>query len=340
MKLNPFSTKNKYQPFWTALTHVLFWFLLFLPPILLKEGPPNFPSGNTFFFINLLVITLFYFNVYLLIPKVWQKKGIALYLIISIFILSFFVILIKYLFFLAGASVEWKEIIVRVSVLYVINWMVSFSYRIILDNAKKEKELKERETENLKTELSFLRSQVSPHFMFNVLNTIVSLTRQKSDKLESLVVELSNLMRYMLYDSDDEKVNLKTEIEYLISYVDIQKLRFGDKILVEFELPNEIPEISLEPMMLIPLIENAFKHGSIINKPEIKIALQVENGNLKLEISNKYVESSKVSTDKNSGIGLSNLKRRLSLLYPDKHNLSIEKRDQLFIVSLSLNFKK
>jgi two-component system LytT family sensor kinase len=113
---------------------------------------------------------------------------------------------------------------------YVFIIGISFSYRIILDNGRLEKVRKEKENENLKTELSFLRSQVSPHFIFNILNNMVSLARKKSDMLEPSLIELSKLMRYMLYENDDERVSLGREVEYLKSYIALQLLRFGDDV--------------------------------------------------------------------------------------------------------------
>ncbi|HXB40122.1 MAG TPA: histidine kinase [Bacteroidia bacterium] len=263
-----------------------------------------------------------------------------LYILISVFLILIFFICNKFIATLFTPEGTSKEILLRTIIPFIFIWGVSSSYRFILDNSRQEKEKKEKENENLKTELSFLRSQVSPHFMFNVLNSLVALIRQKSDKLEPVVIELSNLMRYMLYESDEETVNLKREIEYLKSYIDIQKVRFGDKINIVFDVPKDVPDKSIEPMLLIPLIENAFKHGAVINKPEIIIAISFAKDQLQLAVKNKYIETIKPTDKNNSGIGLKNLRRRLSLLYPEAHELEISKENDWYSTVLKVNLKK
>jgi two-component system, LytTR family, sensor kinase len=197
-----------------------------------------------------------------------------------------------------------------------------------------------KENENLKTELSFLRSQISPHFMFNVLNSVVALIRQKSDKLESVVIELSNLMRYMLYESDEESVSLKIELEYLKSYIDLQTQRFGDDIKLMINIPNSIPDRNIEPMLLIPLVENAFKHGyDVIQDPQIKIDLEFVDTALVMTVRNKYLATTPLTKGRNAGIGLNNLQRRLNLLYPGNHSLVIQTHDSWFTVKFILKLK-
>jgi len=328
----------------TITIHVIFWALIFILPILIRstygktyEG--DFQAGPVIIY-GLTIVSLFYANAYSLIPHILRKKGAVMYILVSLFSLLLFFICNKSVGILFSANGSLGEVIFRTVVPFFFIWGVSSSYRIILDNTKQEKEIKEREHENLKTELSFLRSQVSPHFMFNVLNSLVALIRQKSDKLEPVVIELSNLMRYMLYESEQETVNLKTEIEYLKSYIDIQMLRFGDKLSITFDVPADIPERSIEPMLIIPLIENAFKHGVVINNPEIIIRILFVGDQLQLSVKNKFVETSKPADKTNSGIGLKNLKRRLSLSYRDTHELEIAKDKNWYNALLTVNLKK
>ncbi len=196
---------------------------------------------------------------------------------------------------------------------------------------------KEKETLNLKTELAFLRSQVSPHFMFNVLNNMVALARKKSDLLEPSLIKLSSLLRYMLYETDEEKVLLDKEVEYLKSYIDLQIQRFGNKIKVEACLQDVNGSYLVEPMLLIPFVENAFKHGTAAyNNGEINIKLTAKDNLLHFRVSNAYTKNIEEIKDKTSGIGLQNVKRRLNLLYDKMHRLIITDENNRHTVDLQL----
>jgi LytS/YehU family sensor histidine kinase len=213
----------------------------------------------------------------------------------------------------------------------------STTYRMVQDRMAAEQLLKEKENENLKTELSFLRSQVSPHFMFNVLNNMVSLARKKSDLLEPSLIKLSSLMRYMLYETDEQKVPLEKEVEYLQSYIDLQQQRFGKKLIVNLEIDIKDCCYEIEPMLLIPFIENAFKHGTgMIEEPMICVQLKADNGVLQLTVQNKFNCKTTEVKDKASGIGLTNVKRRLNLLYGKNHSLQITDKDGWFVTLLQL----
>lgn len=219
--------------------------------------------------------------------------------------------------------------------------LCSFCYRVILDNRARQQMVKERETIDLQSELTFLRSQISPHFMFNVLNNLVSLARKKSDKLEPSLISLSQLMRYMLYESDDNRVFLSKEVEYLKSYINLQMLRYGTNVKVNLETHGELDMFTIEPMLLIPFVENAFKHGiGMIEHPAINIFISVNNtGELNFRVGN-IVSPHDVSKDSNSGIGILNVRRRLAILYPNKHELDIVNADNNFTVNLYINLGK
>jgi LytS/YehU family sensor histidine kinase len=214
---------------------------------------------------------------------------------------------------------------------------ISISYRIIIDNAQQEKIRKEKENENLKTELSFLRSQVSPHFIFNILNNMASMARKKSDMLEPSIIELSNLMRYMLYESEGSKVLLTREVDYLNSYMALQLLRFGDDVTIVFNIPDNINAYYIEPMILVPFVENAFKHGiGMLTDPVIAIDLQIDGDHwLNFTVTNKVAPVND-SKDKSSGIGLANVKRRLDLLYGNNHDLQITNDGTTFTCTLKI----
>jgi sensor histidine kinase YesM len=218
-------------------------------------------------------------------------------------------------------------------------FIFSVAYRVVIDKIRYEREEKERLAERLTMELKFLRSQINPHFLFNVLTNLVSLARKKSDQLETSLLMLSGLMRYMLYDTH-QKVSLRKEVEYLNSYIALQQLRFGNEVRIinNILLPDENAEKLIEPMLLIPFVENAFKHGvGFDNDPEIVIKLAVIDGDMTFEVINKFQTGPQVSKDSSSGIGLANLRARLNLLYQGNYDLTIGDQNGVFHVILKIN---
>jgi LytS/YehU family sensor histidine kinase len=217
-------------------------------------------------------------------------------------------------------------------------FVVSIFYSITVEKIRAEKLQKENEALRLGMEVKFLRSQISPHFLFNILTNLVSLARKKSDNLETSLLMLSGLMRYMLYDAG-KRISLQQEVEYLESYIELQKLRFGRDVKIVFnrELSQEEVNYSIEPMLLIPFIENAFKHGTgYVDQPFIDINLIVSEGVLAFQVKNKFNLGPDTSKDESSGIGLSNVRSRLALLYPGRHELVIHTDNSLFNINLTL----
>lgn len=325
---------------WVIVIHLLFWTAVWSVPIFMLPEM-DVPDDENMLAQMLIMTGLFYFNTEFLYPNFLAKKKNVQYILfalIACIIASgvYTVIrksegLIDNVFLHAFFKVFFGVAFVAIGTLY----------KIIYDNLKTKSLRQQQENETLKTELSFLRSQVSPHFMFNVLNTLVAKIRQQSDDLEDTVIEISNLMRYMLYDSDEEKVGIKTECEYLKSYIDLQMKRFENSVQITAAVTDDLPDKEIEPMLLIPLVENAFKHGTnSINKPEIDILLNYENEQLNLIVINSKNEISKGSEKRNSGIGLENLKRRLDLLYFQKHSLVLEDNKNQYKATLSINLSE
>lgn len=188
----------------------------------------------------------------------------------------------------------------------------------------------------IKTELNFLRSQITPHFMFNLMNTLVLTARKKPELVEPSLISLSQLIRYMLYESEDIKISLQDEIEYLESYINLQLLRFGDHIKFNFFLSGVITGHHIEPMMVIPLIENAFKHGTGI-KEESTIDVIITVNEDKFKVIVKNIRDQKKTKAPQSGIGLTNVRRRLELLYPERHNIVIDQGEDNFTVNLEIS---
>jgi sensor histidine kinase YesM len=320
-------------------------------PRLLKGFPaPPPPPGammmnnemlNSFrvpsFVFGMLLMSFFYFNIYFLIPRVLIRNGWKMYALSVVFGCVFIYgihRLIPVIF-----EFNWHRQPLSFSVLtFLTTVALSTSLRLTSDRMNLEHQMKLKENENLKSELSFLRSQVSPHFMFNVLNSLTSLARKKSDHLESAIIQLSQLLRYMLYESGEEKVTLEKEAEYLKSYIDLQKLRFGMDTAVRFNAEVENREARIEPMLLIPFVENSFKHGlGMFHEPIIEIILRSSNNDLYFSVKNKFNPDLDKSKDGSSGIGLANVKRRLDLLYKDQYALRTSSVDGWFIVELNLS---
>ena len=173
--------------------------------------------------------------------------------------------------------------------------------------------------------------------MFNVLNSVVSLSRRKPEMVEPVVVKLSELMRYMIYETNDSIVPILKELTYLESYIDLQKIRFGDDIRIDFTHEIGPKSSSIEPMLLIPFVENAFKHGvGFIENPTIEIELTDTAKELTFHVANKKGAVINEKKDESSGIGLANVKRRLELLYPTNHELTVTESDSDFEITLTI----
>jgi sensor histidine kinase YesM len=343
-----------YNKRWIVISlHVIAWTLLFTLPKLLipsyeghdkpKELPKPYNDIIFIVIINFSWIALFYINSLVLIPRLVYRKKYWLYGLVNLLIYALFIFQIWILFFLYNATefFHWRLHIVYTFFVFLFIQAASTAYQMIRDRIQADKLLKEKENENLKTELSFLRSQVSPHFMFNVLNNMVALARKQSDQLEPSLIKLSSLMRYMLYEADEDLVSLESEVEYLHSYIDLQLQRFGNKVAVKLDFSEIDSDYEIEPMLLIPFVENAFKHGvSGLEDAIIEIELKAIKNELFFLVKNKYNSQLEEIKDKTSGIGLVNVKRRLQLLYHSNHLLHIEDTNNSFTVSLHLNFHK
>ena len=334
--------KENSIPYVNLLLHVFVWSLLFLLPHLFIDSrniQPGFFPGSWFWITNLYNVGLFYIAAFVLYPKYFNRTKWWLYFLClaALLILSYYLKLIFTQQFYSDVILDkWAHrILFFPSLAFLIAATI---YRLIVDKINFDKRQKEIIAEQLSIKLKFLRSQVSPHFIFNVLTNLVSLARKQSKQLEPALIMLSDLMRYMLYESDEKKVAVSKEVEYLKSYISLQELRFGDdvKIDVDINLSDNILQKSIEPMLLIPFVENAFKHGVGVDEPFIKISLSNDNNTLKFYVQNKFAQNENESKDMNSGIGLENIQSRLVLLYPKEHKLDIKKSGYIFDVFLTL----
>lgn len=345
--------------FWISF-HLTFWIAWFVLPSLFlrpEQMPPVAYYRNALAVIP--YIAFGYLNSYYVVPGILYRRlspgrktflrVVAVLAWLASSLLSAWLVrrgLYYYLYAVVrmGAHPELKpvlpliatrnEVIVRRLFAGIFVWAISGGFAVLRENLRAEKELRERENALLQTELSFLRSQVNPHFLRNVLNSMVLLARRRSDQLESALGELAGLLDYMLYESAEGKVLLEDEFGYLQSYIDLQMLRFGADIRLHCKLERPPGPCYIEPMLLIPLVENAFKHGvGLIDDPEIWLSAGVNpEQELYMEVRNKYKQLQGAP-----GIGLTNLRKRLHLIYPGQHTLSVQTSGEWYITSLTIH---
>lgn len=299
---------------------------------------------------SLIHISIFYINYTLLIPLlVKDKKHYGIY-VVSILILVFAMSAIKITlqnfhsnhFLLEGINEAVKGNYVHLARYVTVNIFLSGFFvvassliRFASDWLGSETAQRNLLREKKEMELQFLKSQLNPHFLFNSLNNIYSLAYQKSEKTADAILKLSEIMRYMIYESNDSWVSLNKEIEYVQSFIELQKLRFKDGAAVEFTLNGEIDDQQIVPLILISFVENAFKHG-VANDPKnpIKINIIANKKILHFSVTNKKNAFNK---DQMGGVGLSNVERRLQLLYPERYKLNIVNSETHYTSELMLD---
>jgi two-component system, LytTR family, sensor kinase len=229
--------------------------------------------------------------------------------------------------------------------MHLINYIFSSSFliffsmglRVLERHSQVEKWQKELEKEKLNSELALLKNQISPHFFFNTLNNIYSLIGINADDSRKAVLRLSKLMRYLLYESEHGNTRLSSEIEFMNNYIDLMKLRMSEKISLEVSFPEKYDDVNIPPLLFIPFIENAFKHGiSYREKSFIKISMIRNEDSISFRCANSVVKAIEDQESGHSGIGLENVRKRLMLLFPGKHELNINKSDTEFEILLQI----
>jgi len=216
--------------------------------------------------------------------------------------------------------------------------LVRYSFQIQkrnreLDNLKLDTELKLKEAE-----LKLLKAQIHPHFLFNTLNNLYGLTLEKSDEAPNLVLRLSEILDYILYRCNEKRVSLSEEINNLNNYIEIEKIRYSEKLKLESNLPENTENLSIAPLILLPFVENAFKHGvsKSTGTAEVEIETTIDKNKLQFNIKNSKNPNIKTDENYSKGIGLNNVKKRLDLMYPEKYILAINDKTETFSVNLTL----
>jgi len=210
------------------------------------------------------------------------------------------------------------------------------AYKLVWDHQKKQKKINELEKEKAESELKFLKSQINPHVFFNNLNSIYSFALEHSEKLSDMVLKLSDIMRYMLYECNDRYVPLEKELSYLNNFIELQKMRLEDRGKVSFHIEGSPKSYYIAPLLLITFVENSFKHSmeTISETIKVDISTKIKEEVLIFRVTNNYVDNN--SDGSNHGIGLKNVKKRLALLYPGQHSLVINKSESSYSVTLEL----
>ncbi len=350
--------RSKYKPL-----RILFNFLLWIMFTFIFYNVSGFPdekSLNYVRLINTIVImtVVYYLNYYILIPNFLSKRKFKLYglsiigTLAVIFIVSFYTAKPLGDAFHDLGNESFRENMPPLSsiprkpfffnygivILSTISFAVSTSIKVTSEWFKNENQLRENENQRLLAELSYLKAQINPHFFFNILNGIYALAIQKSDKTPEVIMKLSVIMRYIIYDANEPVVPLKKELKHIANYIDLQKMRLTDIVNVKYTVTGNSKNIMIEPLLFSVFVENAFKHGIDYSKEcEICFNLDINEGELKFMAKNPIVEKKQKPNSSESGIGLENIKKRLELLYPNKHELNITESDQHHKVELKLN---
>jgi sensor histidine kinase YesM len=217
------------------------------------------------------------------------------------------------------------------------------AFKIMVDYARAQRRLGELAKEKAETELNFLKSQINPHFLFNSLNSVYFLIDKENSQAREALHKFSDMLRYQLYECNGEKIPVEKEISYLKDYVDLQKLRGSENTIIEFTYAPDVKGFLIEPLLLIPFVENSFKHLSHFSNGRanvIKIDMNSTKTDFQLQVMNTTESIAVNKLEKDGGIGLKNVKRRLELLYPGRHNLTVQRTDNSFEINLRLAIDK
>ncbi|MFI2742127.1 sensor histidine kinase [Zhouia sp. PK063] len=352
---NIFDSKQDAAIHITAKYHILFWLVYFTFNTL------RWGSYYNDFFLSIkgnlvefpIHICVCYFIIYYLIPKFIYPRKFTKFCL-AIFGCLIFTVVTKYslTYFFISHNV-WPEgpaegttrltfnyaITMMLGELYVISFVTAI--KITIDHLRERKRLNDMEKLQLETELRFLRTQISPHFFFNTLNNIYALTIEKSDKAPQIVLKLSELMRYMLYETKQARQTLLNEIISLQNYLDLERIRYGDSLKINMNISGDIEDKQIAPMLLLTFIENSFKHGADKNVGEVQINIDfnIVEEFLYFTVTNTLPKEPTTYNMGNipGGIGIQNVKKRLALGYEkNQYDLQIYEKDNLYVVELKI----
>lgn len=344
------------MPFTTALYryklhHVLLWVAVF--GLWYYFRYEDFKSNQQAVLVTALKVAdlalLVYITNYVLIPRLIYRRR---YLIFGVvFILMIVVTSLSKLYLLASimdiprALIFDSSLKVRIYDNVIPHFLLvstGAAFKLVLDNAKAQTRLAQMAKEKAETELHFLKSQINPHFLFNSLNAVYFLIDKHNSEARSALHKFSDMLRYQLYELNGNDIPIEKEIGYIEDYVALQRLRHDENTRVHVAIDSNTRGCFIEPLLLIPFVENSFKHLSHFDngrQNEVHIGLEKHNGTLEFRVRNTTDDRGELSHHK-GGIGLSNVKRRLELLYPGKHQLSVSREQDWFNVHLKISIDK
>ena len=337
---------NKSFFFKYKLHHLLLWAMAFAIWYYLRYQ--DYRTKELAIQITLLKIAdlalMIYLTNYLLIPKLLYKKHYGW------FVVAFIVMVVTSSvskMYLIGQIMERPDLFslkgnlkARVYDNVIPHFFLVIAgaaFKLLLDYTKAQRRLIDMAKEKAEAELNFLKSQINPHFLFNSLNSVYFLIDKSNPEARQALHKFSEMLRYQLYEANGEKIPVEKEITYLRDYVDLQKLRKDEKYTVQFNCSPDVKGFLIEPLLLIPFVENAFKHISHDSDKSnfVKLDMNRTNGVFNFSVINSK-NRNESTTEQHGGIGLNNVKRRLELLYPDRHELNISEEENQFKVDLKL----
>ena len=337
--------------------HLIFWLISisFLTLIFyFYDEKLSFNLVEKSLITNLFFAAAVYINLYLLIPKFLKQKNYIFYIFWLIILLSATSLLLQFLFIyplrnLLGITDNYTSLNTNLHSAYFFTTLLFVGITSFLKLIKDWLSLQDInlklvkiEQQKLEAELKTLKSQLNPHFLFNSLNNIYSLSLIKSDKVPELILKLSDLMRHIIYESKENYIPIGKELEFVNNFIELQRIRTSDKTKIDYRINGQIPAAKIAPLLFEPFIDNAFKHGlpGTVNSDFIKIEFNFEkNGWLSFNLENNYEEPYNLKKS-NSGIGLQNVKQRLKLLYqPNEYKLNIFKKEHTHLINLELKLK-
>lgn len=335
----------------TVGVHAIVWMLLLVIPYVSTDQVFRSldPASDIKYLLlclllSAVLLTVFYFNLFILIPKYLVEKKYWLYFLYLLSAIVTVFLLIGIIFFfsdfnpqaLAKTNPTVEKVIPVIIVNAILLWLLSIVSSILWTFYNR---LKQTESEKLSAQIASLKSQINPHFLFNTLNSIYATVIDTSPKTADMVDRLSEMMRYTMKDTQQDFVWIEDEVNYVNNFIELQKLRLDRSVKVEFISLENIPDLKIAPMLLIPFIENAFKHGvNSEQKSRIRIEMTMNKTEFQLRVTNNKVEVQH-DTSENGGLGIENTRHRLNLIYPSKHLLVVDSTDKLFSVSLHINLQ-
>lgn len=331
------------------ILHVIFWIWAFVGDLHVHR--PNHALDNRDIFDSAVIIlsemVCVYFVVYYLMPKIlYHGKYLRFTMLVFITVLciSFITIFLNstYVFITENRFINSYQLLIMYTSRVVDTLVMSayfFALYTIQDRYSVEQTNRQLEKERLETELNYLKAQINPHFLFNAINSIYVLIEEDKKLASQTLLKFSGLLRYQLYDCVDNHMLLSRELEFLNDYIDLEILRNGDDLNVSFNKDFEPGNGKIAPFILIPFVENAFKHRSHHDKGNyVNVSAKIMNGLFEFSVSNTY-DMNTVIDHENGGIGLQNVQRRLELLYPKTHTMHMEKTNGVYNVNLKIELK-